>query len=188
MVKTAHGKRMPPLALPTCLVGANVQGKANFCTIAWFTMIDDEPPTIGLVMAKDRRTKEGIMENGTFSVNIPGTELTVPVDYCGTHSGRHTDKSEVFRTFYGTLRTAPMVDDCPLTMECLLKQVVKFEGTHMVVGEIVEVYAEEGVFTDGRPDPTVIDPLMYLSSAAAYHKLGDRIADAYHVGKTYRKV
>jgi flavin reductase (DIM6/NTAB) family NADH-FMN oxidoreductase RutF len=98
---------MPPLALPICLVGANVDGKANFCTIAWFTMIDDEPPTIGLVMGKERRTKDGIMENKTFSVNVPGTELAVPVDYCGIRSGYKVDKSEVFRTFYGKLKTAP---------------------------------------------------------------------------------
>ena len=187
MSKTIQEKRMPPLALPICLVGANVQGRPNFCTIAWFTMIDDEPPTIGLVMAKERRTKDGIVENGTFSVNIPSTELAVPVDHCGIRSGYKEDKSEVFRTFYGKLRTAPMVEDCPVAMECTLKRIVAFEGTDMVVGEIAEVYADDGCITDGRPDPTCLDPLMYLSGGAAYHRLGDRIADAFQVGKSYRK-
>jgi flavin reductase (DIM6/NTAB) family NADH-FMN oxidoreductase RutF len=187
MPKTAHGNRMPPLALPICLVGANVEGKANFCTIAWFTMIDDEPPTIGLVMGKQRRTKDGIMENKSFSVNVPGTELAVPVDFCGLNSGHQVDKSGVFRTFYGKLKTAPMVEDCPLTMECTLKRVVEFEGTDMVVGEVVEVYTDHGALrSDGRPDPTVLDPLLYLSSASAYHRLGDRIADAFQIGKSYR--
>jgi flavin reductase (DIM6/NTAB) family NADH-FMN oxidoreductase RutF len=36
------------------MLGANVEGKPNYCTIAWFTMIDDEPPTIGCDR-KDRR-------------------------------------------------------------------------------------------------------------------------------------
>jgi flavin reductase (DIM6/NTAB) family NADH-FMN oxidoreductase RutF len=188
MPKTAQKKQMPPIALPICLVGANVEGRPNFNTIAWFTMIDDEPPTIGLVMGKQRRTKDGIVENKTFSVNIPRTELAVPVDHCGITSGYKVDKSEVFRTFYGKLKTAPMVDDCPLTMECTLKQIVEFEGTDMVVGEIVEMYTDDGIIrADGRPDPTALDPLMYLSTGAAYHRLGDRIADAFKVGKAYRK-
>jgi flavin reductase (DIM6/NTAB) family NADH-FMN oxidoreductase RutF len=80
-----------------------------------------------------------------------------------------------------------MVEDCPLTMECELKQIVEFEGTDLVVGEIMEIYADEGVYRDGRPDPTVLDPLMYLSSGSAYHHLGNRIADAFEVGKSYRK-
>jgi flavin reductase (DIM6/NTAB) family NADH-FMN oxidoreductase RutF len=187
MPKIAQGKNMPPMALPICLVGSNVEGKPNFCTIAWFTMIDDEPPTIGIVMAKQRRTKDGIIENGTFSVSIPSTELTVPVDYCGIKSGSKGDKSEVFRTFYGKLKTAPLIEDCPLTMECHLKRIIELEGTDIVVGEIEELYADEGVFRDGRPDPTVLDPLMYLSGGKAYHSLGDRIADAFKVGKSYHK-
>jgi flavin reductase (DIM6/NTAB) family NADH-FMN oxidoreductase RutF len=187
MPKTALGKKMPPLPLPICLVGANVGGKANFCTIAWFTMIDDEPPTIGLVMGKKRRTKDGIVENGSFSVNLPSTELAVPTDHCGISSGYDTDKSDVFRTFYGTLGSAPLIDDCPVAVECRLKQIMEFEGTDLVIGEVVEVYADNDVYSQGRPDPTKLDPLLYLSSAAAYHRLGDRVADAFKVGGSYKK-
>ena len=32
-----------PIALPICLWGP-MSGRPNYCTIAWFTMIDDEPP------------------------------------------------------------------------------------------------------------------------------------------------
>ena len=178
---------MPPLALPICLVGANVDGKPNYCTLAWFTMIDDEPPTIGLVMAKQRRTKDGIVENKVFGVSIPSTELAVPVDFCGIRSGYKVDKSEVFRTFYGKLRTAPMAEDCPLTMECELERIVELEGTDLVIGRIAEVYVDGDVFQNDRPDPTVLDPLMYLSGGSAYHRLGDRVADAFKVGGSYRK-
>lgn len=178
---------MPPIAMPICLLGASVDGRPNYCTIAWFTMIDDEPPTIGLFMGKDRRTKDGVIENRTFSVNLPSADMAVPVDYVGITSGRHEDKSEVFSSFYGKLRTAPMAAECPLTMECELKRIVELEGTDLIIGEIAEVYAEEGAYHGSEPDPAVLDPLVYLSSAAAYHRLGERVADAFKAGKAYRR-
>jgi len=187
MTKKSHGRTMPPIALPICLLGANVGGRPNYCTIAWFTMIDDEPPTIGLVTAKDRKTKDGIIENRTFSVSLPSTDMVVPVDHVGTTSGRKEDKSSVFRSFYGRLRTAPMVEECPLTMECELKRIVELEGTDLIIGEIVEVYADERAYHGKEPDPFILDPLMYLSSAMTYHRLGDRIADAFKVGSSYRQ-
>ncbi len=187
MTKNPRGSRMPPLALPICLLGANVDGNPNYCTIAWFTMIDDEPPTIGLVTGKDRKTKDGIVENRTFSVSVPSADMAVPVDYVGITSGRKEDKSTVFRSFYGKLKTAPMVEECPVTMECELRRIVELEGTDLIIGEIVEVYVEESVYHGDEPDPLVLDPLMYLSSGAAYHRLGERVDDAFKAGKKYRR-
>jgi flavin reductase (DIM6/NTAB) family NADH-FMN oxidoreductase RutF len=187
MTKKTRGSVMPPLALPICLLGANVEGMPNYCTVAWFTMIDDEPPTIGLVTGKYRRTKDGIVENRTFSVSLPSADMAVPVDYVGITSGKDKDKSGVFRSFYGKLKTAPMVEECPLTMECELKRIVELEGTDLIIGEIVEVYSDERAYLGDEPDPIVLDPLMYLSSAAAYHRLGERVADAFKAGKNYRR-
>lgn len=187
MTKIEMGKTMPPLPLPVCLLGSRTNGRPNFCTVAWFTMIDDEPPTIGLVIAKDRRTKDGVVENGTFSVNLPSTDQVVPVDYCGITSGHEADKSEVFTVFYGDLGTAPMVQDCPLTMECQLLRIVEFEGTDMVVGTISGLYADNDMMARGRPDIQAWDPLLYLSTAAAYYGLGRKVADAFSIGRGYKK-
>lgn len=185
MNKEQLGSVMPPMALPVCLVGANVRGRPNYCTLAWFTMIDDVPPTIGLIMAKERMTKEGIMENGTFSVNIPNTSMAAATDYVGIVSGHEQDKSEVFESFYGKLGTAPMIKEAPVTMECELHKVVEFETTDMVVGKILEVYADVGVMRNRSPDASVLDPLMYLSGGASYLGLGKEVAEAFKVGKTY---
>jgi len=75
------------MEIPVVMVGAKVQGKVNFCTVAWATTIDDEPPRMAVAMGKERRTKDGIKENGTFSINLPGAGAVAATDYCGTHSG-----------------------------------------------------------------------------------------------------
>ena len=41
-------------------------------------------------------------------------------DYCGLVSGRKTDKSNIFNVFYGELETAPMIMECPVSIECKL--------------------------------------------------------------------
>ena len=187
MDKVKLGAKPPQLVLPVVVMGANVEGKPNYCTVAWVTIIDDEPPAVGLVLGKGRRTMDGARENGTFSVNVPGTASVAAVDYCGLVSGRKHDKSEAFTPFYGALGTAPMARECPMNAECRLRQVVEFEGTDLVIGEVVELHVDEDCLVDGKPDARRIDPLLYVMLGGPYHSMGDKVADAFKVGKDFRK-
>ena len=38
-------------------------------------------------------------------------------DYCGLYSGRKVDKSRLFEVFYGELKTAPLIMECPVNLE-----------------------------------------------------------------------
>ena len=67
---------------------------------------------------EDHYTTKGIVENGTYSVNVPSTRLLSLADYCGLVSGHRVDKSRLFETFYGELGTAPMAAECPVNLEC----------------------------------------------------------------------
>lgn len=186
MEKIKLGARVPAMALPICLLGATVNGRSNFCPIAWTTIIDNEPPLIGLVTAKDRYTKEGVQQHQTFSINIPNSKLAAAVDYCGLHSGYDTDKSQVFTTFSGELATAPMIKNCPLTAECRLQQIVEFAGTDLIVGEIVETYVNEELVSEGKVNAEQMDPLLYFTNGSIYHRLGAQEAKAFKIGKEYR--
>ena len=185
MAKVKLGKKLPPMALPVVLVGSNYKGKANFCTIAWMTIIDDEPPTVGLLMGKKRRTKDGMVENGTFSVSIPDTKMAVKTDYCGITSGSKKDKSKVFTVFYGDLGTAPLISEAPVTVECRLKDIIGFEGTDLVLGEVNEVYVEKKCVTKDKFHMGKIDPLLYAMSGGPYYSIGAKVADAFSVCKRY---
>jgi flavin reductase (DIM6/NTAB) family NADH-FMN oxidoreductase RutF len=187
MIKKRLGRRMPSLTLPVCILGSNYEGKANFCTVAWFTMIDDEPPTIGLLLGKKRRTVDGIKQNRTFSVNLPSTKLAAKTDFVGLYSGYNEDKSEVFRVSYGELGNAPLVDECPMSLECKLKDIIEFEGTDLLVGEVVEVHVDEDCMTNGKPDIDKIDPLLYSMPGGPYVGKGEKVADAFKIGRTLKR-
>jgi flavin reductase (DIM6/NTAB) family NADH-FMN oxidoreductase RutF len=173
------------MAMSVCLVGAKVKGKANFCAVAWFTMIDDEPPVIAVVLGKDRATTEGIEENGNFSINIPNESNAAGVDYCGINSGYEVDKSNVFNVSYGALSTAPMADECPVSAECKLIKVINFPGTDLVIGEVVQVYADQSLVDNEKVDVEKLKPLLYSFPGGPYHSLGPSVAEAFTVGKTF---
>ena len=186
MAKITLGQKLPTIGLPVVLVGAKVLGRPNFCPIAWATIIDDEPAKMAVVMAKKRKTKDGIVENGTFSINLPGANAVAATDYCGLHSGYKEDKSGVFEVFFGKTLTAPMARECPINIELTLDDIIEFEGTDMVVGDVEEVYIDEEKMTDGRPDMEKLELLMYLSPGGPYFLKGQTVAEAFKVGREYR--
>ena len=67
--------------LPTTLIGALVNGKPNYTTIAHVGIVD--PGSVSLGMNKSHYINAGIKTNKTFSVNIPSTKLVKETDYCG---------------------------------------------------------------------------------------------------------
>jgi flavin reductase (DIM6/NTAB) family NADH-FMN oxidoreductase RutF len=60
---------------PVTLLGANVEGRANFMSLG--------------------------LENKTFSINFPDADMVEATDYCGLVSGKTTDKSSLQDLLWG---------------------------------------------------------------------------------------
>jgi flavin reductase (DIM6/NTAB) family NADH-FMN oxidoreductase RutF len=171
---------------PALLIGANVEGKPNFMTVAWAGIVNQTPPMLGVAIRRKRYTFQGIEENQTFSVNIPSEELVTETDYCGLVSGAKNDKVDVcsFTVFFGKLKTAPLIEQCPVNLECSLSQKMDFKTHVLCIGQIEEVHVSDDCLTDGKPDVEKIRPLIYSSGFEyAYYGLGARLAPGFHVGK-----
>lgn len=187
MEKIKMGAKTFLYPMPVTLVGANVNGKPNFLTIAWCGIIQRDPAVIALSLGRSHYSTKGIFENKTFSVNIPSEDLVNAVDYCGLVSGKNVDKSHVFEVFYGTLKTAPMVKECPVNMECELMQTIDLSDSLTVfLGKIVETYSEEKYLTADLPDMEKIQPMVYSPYDKHYWKIGEQLAPAYQTGKNYK--
>jgi flavin reductase (DIM6/NTAB) family NADH-FMN oxidoreductase RutF len=167
--------------MPTTLVGANVGGKPNFLTVAYCGILNHNPPVISIALGKAHYTNIGIKENGTFSVNIPSTKMVKITDYCGLVSGNKVDKSQLFETFYGTLKTAPMIGECPLSLECKVLQTLEFSIDEVFIGEIVAAYSEDQYLTDGLPDIKKMNPIIFSMHDNNYWKVGDHLASCSSV-------
>jgi len=185
MDKVTLGPKPLLYPMPTVLVGANVGGKPNYMTAAWCGMACGQPPMIAVAINHARHTLKGIEENKTFSINVPSTKNAVEADYCGIATGTRADKSKVFENFYGKLKTAPMVKECPVSLECRLFNTMDCGSHALVVGEIVETYADKDMVTGGAPDIEKVDPIIY--SNGKYYRVGPYLTDAFSAGKAYKK-
>lgn len=171
--------------MPTLLVGANISGKPNYMTAAWATVACMAPPMVCVAINHVRHTVKGIEENKTFSLNVPAAKDVIAADYCGIVSGEKEDKSKVYTSFYGKTQTAPMAKECPVNIECRLFKSVDC-GSHLLyIGEIVEIHADSSCVTDGKPDLTKIDPIVYAQSL--YFGVGPQLEKAFSAGKKYQK-
>ena len=175
------GKNVAP-PMPTTLVGAVVEGKANFMAVAWVSRVNTKPPMIAIAVNKERHTRKGIVENKTFSVCIPSVEMEELTDYCGVVSGRDVDKSQLFEVFYGELGTAPMIAECPVNIECKLSQIVELPTHGLFIGEIVEAYSEDRFLTDGKPDIKKTNPFLLTLPDRKYWAFGEQVGLAWKDG------
>jgi len=177
--KLGAGTALYPM--PVTLVGATVNGKPNYLTIAHVGIMDHA--RVSLSMGKSHYTNDGIRENGTFSVNIAPERLVKETDYCGLVSGRKADKARLFDTFYGELETAPMIEGCPINMECRLVQTVDMPKHDVFIGEVVQAYCDEECFEGDVVDFSKVHPILFAMYDRSYFKLGERFAPAWNVGK-----
>ena len=168
---------------PTVLVGANVNGKPDFLAVAWAGIAGGTPPMISVALRHSRHTLKGIRQNMTFSVNIPSADMVKETDYCGIVSGAETDKVKDcrFKIFYGNLNSAPLIEQCPVNLECEVAHILDLGSHSLVIGKIVETHVSEDCLTDGKPDIKKIKPFIFASGK--YHAIGEVIADAFSIGK-----
>jgi len=171
--------------LPTVLVGALVNGKPNFTTIAHVGIMDHESVSLG--MNKSHYTNVGIKANKTFSINIPSTKLVKETDYCGLVSGKAKNKAVMFKTFYGKLKTAPMIEECSINMECELVKTVDFPNHDIFIGKIVATHCDEAVLTEGIVDLEKVQPILFAMHDRSYWSLGKKLAKAWNIGKELDK-
>ena len=182
-MKKAIGPQTLLYPMSAVLVGAQVQAKPNFMTAAWCGIAAATPPAISVAIRPARFTFEGISVNNTFSINIPSAGMAEKVDYCGIYSGHKIDKSQIFEVQYGKLNTAPLIQECPVNLECNVIHSVDLGSHVLFIGEIMETYIDTDCMTDEKADPAKIDPLIFVTAARQYQRLGDVVGKAWDIGK-----
>jgi len=186
MGKVAIGPQTSIYPKPLLLVGTNVNDKPNFMAVAWGGIANGEPPMISVGIRHGRYTMRGIRQNLTFSVNIPHSGLVKEADYCGIFSGATVDKAKVcgFEVFYGKLKNAPLIEQCPVNLECKVVHILDLGSHALVIGRIEETHVSESCLTDGKPDISKIQPAIYSSDPTHHYRfLGETIAAAHSIGK-----
>jgi flavin reductase (DIM6/NTAB) family NADH-FMN oxidoreductase RutF len=174
--------------MPTTLVGATVNASPNFLAVAHVGILNHgRPQYLSIGLAKAHYTNAGIKENRTFSICLPSEDLMIETDYCGMKSGRNVDKSALFDIFYGEMKSAPMIRQCPVNMELKLHDVLDFERHDIFVGELIQTYADETVLKDGEIDIAKVRPLLFDMASTRYWSLGPSVGKCWSAGKALKQ-
>ena len=187
MAKVHIGDQTCVLPMATTILGSHFQGRLNFMALGWLTRVNFKPPMLGVAVNQGHASHAAIVETGEFSVNFPSVDMVEVTDYVGLVSGKRVDKSKLFDIFYGELKGAPMISECPLTIECKLSKTVELPTNSFFIGEIVGSYCEEQFLTNGAPDIKKVKPFLLTMPDNGYWSVGELIGRAWSDGKAMKK-
>lgn len=182
MMRKNFGAKPYSYPQPVLIIGTyDENGIPDAMNAAWGGI--SEINEISMCLSKEHKTVQNILKRGAFTVSMAEAKNVVACDYVGIVSGNdvadklmragfHTEKSEFV--------DAPVIEELAMTLEC--RFVSYDEESCRMVGEIVNVSADERVLTDGKIDPAKLDPIVFDPVNAAYLRLGEKVGNAFSDG------
>jgi flavin reductase (DIM6/NTAB) family NADH-FMN oxidoreductase RutF len=172
MTKKMYDPMTALMPLPAVMVSCQKPGDPpNIITIAWTGIVCSEPPMLSISVRKDRYSYEIIKSTGEFVVNVTTKDLAEATDICGMISGRDNDKFKItgLTPIQGTKVRVPLIDECPINLECQTRSILELGSHDMFVAEIVATHIDElALDEDDRLDIKKINPLIYCTKARQY--------------------
>ena len=163
--------------LPAVLVSCcSKSGTDNIITIAWTTNICRKPSCVGIVINGEKYSTKLIRYSKEFVLNIPGAEYLKGVDICGQTHGDKVDKFKLanFTKDEAVLVKPKLIKECPINMECRVKDVVMIEDSNLFIGEVLKVHMDEDLFDgSGKINYLKLNPIIYGDKS--YWSIRDKI-------------
>ena len=153
-------------------------GVPNAMNAAWGITTDYKEITISL---GEHKTTDNLAVRKAFTVSMATEDQVIPCDYVGIESGRKVPDKFAKAGFHATKSEfvdAPLIDELPMALECRVKSF----NDGILVGEIVNVSADESVLTDGKVDPKKLKPITFDPINNTYIGLGEVVGEAFKDG------
>lgn len=179
MSRVNFGAKPEMYPMPVLIIGTyDENGTPNAMNAAWGIITDMNEISISM---SQHKTTENLAKTGAFTVSMATEDTVVACDYVGVESAAKVPDKFTKAGFHATKSSfvnAPLIDELPMALECKVKS---FENG-ILVGEIVNVNADESVLTDGKIDPKKLKPITYDPVNNAYFGLGEKIGNAFKDG------
>lgn len=138
--------------LPAVMVSAgDKSGRTNILTVAWTGTICTNPAMVYISVRPERYSYNMIRESGEFVINLTTENLAKATDYCGVRSGRDVDKWKEAKLTPGkaeTLKYAPIIEECPVSIECKVVEVKELGSHHMFLAEVSAVQVDDAYMNE----------------------------------------
>ncbi len=155
-------------------------GKPNAMNAAWGGVYEHNQ--VVLCLSEGHRTYKNIMAKKAFTVSFADADHVVACDYVGMASGnKEPDKMEKagFTVTKSEFVDAPYINELPMALEC---KFVGLTAEGNIIGEIINVNADESVITDGKVDITKLKPITFDPAGNGYYVVGEKVGNAFKDG------
>lgn len=168
--------------MPVLIIGSyDENGTPDAMNAAWGGI--SEETQISICVSEDHKTTANILSHKAFTVSIADTENVIAADYVGVVSGNN-EPSKIAKAGWTAVKSenvdAPLFNELPLVLEC--KLISYDEESCRLVGEIVNVCADERILTDGKVDLSKFSPITYDPVNHDYLTLGEKVGKAFSDG------
>jgi len=176
------------IPMPVSIIGAICKEKENYMTVCWITRANANPPMIAIGIGNHHLTWKGITENEEFSVNFPTSKDLIKTDYIGLVSGDKEDKSHLYTAHYGTLQKAPLIKECPLSLECKVVHKISLPSNTLFIGEIMGAYADQEYMDKNNFNYKKAGSFLLTMIDNTYWSFGEKIGEAWKEGKAFKSM
>ena len=170
-MKVQINKGTTPIVSPAVVISVGDWEESNLITLAWVARVVSEPPVMSVSIRPSRHSYSIIEKSKEYVINVPFTSQIREMDFCGTRTGRDTDKwKELNLTKEKASNVSvPLIKEFPINIECKVIDTMKL-GTHVIYfGEVLAVNVEEELLSNNRINPLKQDQIAYISGI--YHGL-----------------
>ena len=148
---------------------------------AWAGQYDFKQIVVSL---SKHKTTKNLERTRAFTVSFADVRTVAESDYFGLVSGNKV-ADKVAKVGFSVTPSpnvdAPIIVQYPLTLEC--KVISWADG--ILVGEVVNMSADESILTDGKVDLAKLQPIVFDAAAMSYRVIGEDIGKAWGAGKKF---
>lgn len=159
--------------LPAVMVSCGAEPEEyNIITVSWTGTICTDPAMCYISVRPQRHSYNIIKTHRDFVINLTTADLAFATDWCGVKSGsKHRKFEEMKLTAVPASKVkAPMIEECPVNIECVVKEIKELGSHHMFISEVVAVHADD----------------RYINEKTGLFKLNDAGLMSYSHGKYYK--
>ncbi|WP_303825815.1 flavin reductase family protein [Ruminococcus flavefaciens] len=164
--------------VPAALVTCGTIEQPNVLTIGWTGIVCTRPPMTYISVRPERHSHDIIKQSGEFVINLTTSAMCRETDFCGVKSGRDTDKLSAcgFHTVPSQKVAPPLIEECPLSLECKVAD-EKLLGSHtMFLAEIIGIDVDER-YIDSKGKLNLQQCGLMAFAHGEYFALGRKLGD-----------
>lgn len=161
--------------IPAVMVSCGDMESSNIITVAWCGITNTIPPKTYISLRPSRYSYDIIKEKREFVINLTPSALAKKADWCGVYTGKRVDKFKEcgFTKEKASKIDAPLISECPISIECKVTDIIPLGSHDMFLADIVAVNVEKSLL---EGDKLCINRAHLCAFAhGEYYKLGERI-------------